>query len=188
MKKVILTICGAVLLAASLAGCCMKHEWAEATCTEPKKCVKCGETEGVANGHKWKAATCTTPKTCETCGKTEGEALGHKWVDRTLEKPKTCSVCGATEGKPIAFKEVVFPIFDANNYKSILFLPETIVCTDVDRAVMDIYDSLIADDRPYKKPKSNKVAFEIIEEEAEAGKLDKEIVKIAKELYLEEEQ
>ena len=54
--------------------------------------------------------------------------------------------------------------------------------------VMDIYDSLIADDRPYKKPKSNKVAFEIIEEEAEAGKLDKEIVKIAKELYLEEEQ
>ena len=42
MKKVILTICGAVLLAASLAGCCMKHEWAEATCTEPKKCVKCG--------------------------------------------------------------------------------------------------------------------------------------------------
>ena len=77
MKKVILTICGAVLLAASLAGCCMKHEWAEATCTEPKKCVKCGETEGVANGHKWKAATCTTPKTCETCGKTEGEALGH---------------------------------------------------------------------------------------------------------------
>lgn len=32
------------------------------------------------------------------------------------------------------------------------------------------------------------MAFEIIEEEAEAGKLDKEIVKIAKELYLEEEQ
>lgn len=140
MKKVILTICGAVLLAASLAGCCMKHEWAEATCTEPKKCVKCGETEGVANGHKWKAATCTTPKTCETCGKTEGEALGHTWVDRTMEKPKTCSVCGATEGSPIVFKEVLFPIFDANNYKSILFLPETIVCTDVDRAVMDIYD------------------------------------------------
>ena len=43
MRKAILTICGAVLLAASLAGCCMKHEWAEATCTEPKKCVKCGE-------------------------------------------------------------------------------------------------------------------------------------------------
>ena len=50
--------------------------------------------------------------------------------------------------------------------------------------IMDIYDSLIADDRPYKKPKSNKVAFEILEEEAMAGKIDKEILQFTKELYL----
>ena len=50
--------------------------------------------------------------------------------------------------------------------------------------VMDIYDSLIADDRPYKKPKSVKVAFEILDEEAEAGKVDKEILQFAKELYM----
>jgi len=50
--------------------------------------------------------------------------------------------------------------------------------------IMDIYDSLIADDRPYKKPKSVKVAFEILDEEATAGKLDKELIQIAKELYL----
>ncbi len=49
--------------------------------------------------------------------------------------------------------------------------------------VMDIYDSLIADDRPYKKPKSVKVAFEILEEEAQIGKVDKDIVAFAKELY-----
>ena len=27
--------------------------------------------------HEWQAATCTEPKTCKTCGETEGEALGH---------------------------------------------------------------------------------------------------------------
>lgn len=50
--------------------------------------------------------------------------------------------------------------------------------------IMDIYDSLIADDRPYKKPKSVKVAFEILDEEAVAGKVDKELLEFAKELYL----
>ena len=53
--------------------------------------------------------------------------------------------------------------------------------------IMDIYDSLIADDRPYKKPKTNKVAFEILDEEAEAGKIDKDLLEIAKKLYLEEQ-
>ena len=52
---------------------------------------------------------------------------------------------------------------------------------------MDIYDSLIADDRPYKKPKTVKVAFEILDEEAEFGKVDKELLAYAKELYLEKE-
>ena len=53
--------------------------------------------------------------------------------------------------------------------------------------IMDIYDSLIADDRPYKKPKSVKIAFEILNEEAECGKVDKELLAYAKELYLKEE-
>ena len=53
--------------------------------------------------------------------------------------------------------------------------------------IMDIYDSLIADDRPYKKPKSIKVAFEILDEEAEYGKVDKQLLAYAKELYLKEE-
>ncbi|MCR5634687.1 MAG: CHASE2 domain-containing protein [Lachnospiraceae bacterium] len=52
--------------------------------------------------------------------------------------------------------------------------------------VMDIYDSLIADDRPYKKPKPVKVAFDILEEEAKAGKVDPVIVGYAKELYYTE--
>lgn len=54
--------------------------------------------------------------------------------------------------------------------------------------IMDIYDSLIADDRPYKKPKPVKVAFDILEEEASFGKVDPELLKFAKELYLKEEE
>lgn len=54
--------------------------------------------------------------------------------------------------------------------------------------IMDIYDSLIADDRPYKKPKPVKIAFDILDEEAEAGKVDKELLQFAKELYLKEEK
>ena len=52
--------------------------------------------------------------------------------------------------------------------------------------IMDIYDSLIADDRPYKKAKPIKVAFDILDEEAEAGKIDKDLLAFAKELYLKE--
>ncbi|MGN0596693.1 MAG: CHASE2 domain-containing protein [Ruminiclostridium sp.] len=53
--------------------------------------------------------------------------------------------------------------------------------------IMDIYDSLIADDRPYKKAKPVKVAFDILDEEAEAGKIDKDLLAIAKEIWFKEE-
>ena len=32
-------------------------------------------------GHDWKEATCTDPKTCSRCGDTEGKALGHDFAD-----------------------------------------------------------------------------------------------------------
>lgn len=53
--------------------------------------------------------------------------------------------------------------------------------------IMDIYDSLIADDRPYKKAKPINIAFKILDEEAEFGKVDKELLAIAKEMYLKDE-
>ncbi len=81
-----------------------KHEWNEATCTEPKTCSKCGETEGEPLGHRWEDATCTTPKTCAVCGETEGKPLGHspgEWVaeDSTAlggKEVQKCKVCGET--------------------------------------------------------------------------------------------
>lgn len=51
--------------------------------------------------------------------------------------------------------------------------------------IMDIYDSLIADDRPYKKAKPNDIAFKILDDEAKAGKIDSELLKIAKEIWLD---
>lgn len=106
-----------------------EHEWLEATCTEPKTCASCGETEGEALGHDWDEATCIKRKTCRRCGETDGGygahnwmpatctepetcslcgkhpllsvALGHDWQSATCTTPKTCSRCGETEGTPI---------------------------------------------------------------------------------------
>lgn len=40
--------------------------------------------------HTWSDTTCTEPKICRDCGQTEGEALGHDWTDATCTEPKTC--------------------------------------------------------------------------------------------------
>lgn len=103
IKRMLLIAFGMVMLL-SLSGCCIRHDWVEATCEVPKTCSKCGKTEGEALGHEWVEATCEAPKTCSRCGKTEGEALGHKWVEATCENPKTCSVCGKTEGEALGHK------------------------------------------------------------------------------------
>lgn len=98
MKKMV-TMSLALLMLLCLAACGHEHTWAEATCSEPKTCTECGETEGEALGHDWKDATCTEPRTCSRCKETEGKALGHDWKDATCTEPKTCSRCGETEGE-----------------------------------------------------------------------------------------
>ena len=100
MKKLICLALSAVMLLLATA-CGHEHTFADATCTEPKTCTECGETEGEANGHSFAEATCEKPKTCEVCGATEGEANGHSFAEATCEKPKTCEVCGATEGEAL---------------------------------------------------------------------------------------
>lgn len=101
MKKGISISAILVLSGALLTGCCLKHDWQEATCTEPKICSVCDKTKGEPLGHTWEEATCTEPKTCIVCGKTKGEALGHTWMEATCTEPKTCSVCSETEGKAL---------------------------------------------------------------------------------------
>lgn len=97
---------GVALLCAvclSLTGCGNEHEheWKDATCTTPKTCVTCDETEGEALGHTWTEATCDTPKTCSVCGETEGEALGHTLTEANYQKAPVCEVCGVTVGEPL---------------------------------------------------------------------------------------
>lgn len=101
MKKRILLIVLALICLLALSGCGCEHQWIGATCTTPKTCTLCAETEGAPHGHSWLAATCAGPKTCEICGATEGEALAHTWLDATCEEAKTCSVCGTTEGEAL---------------------------------------------------------------------------------------
>lgn len=55
--------------------------------------------------HEWTEATCTSPKTCWICGETEGSALGHYWEDATYETAKTCTICGLTDGEPLERNE-----------------------------------------------------------------------------------
>lgn len=100
MKKAVAIILVVLMLVSSTA-CCFKHEWEDATCTEPRTCEKCGKTEGEELGHEWEDATCILPKTCSVCGATKGDALGHTWIEATCTEPKTCSVCKATEGEPL---------------------------------------------------------------------------------------
>ena len=71
MKKRLATmaVLGGMMLA--VTGCGHEHTWTEATCTAPKTCDSCGETEGDVLEHSWTEATCTAPKTCSVCGKTK---------------------------------------------------------------------------------------------------------------------
>lgn len=65
----------------SLSACGCKHEWEEATCTSPKTCLLCGETEGEALEHEFTEATCIRPEFCMLCGEERGERLGHSYSD-----------------------------------------------------------------------------------------------------------
>lgn len=83
--------------ALTLAGCGHEHEWADATCTEPKTCTVCGETEGEPLGHKMTDATYQAPATCEVCGETEGEPLTPDFVAydlplMALDTPYDCNL------------------------------------------------------------------------------------------------
>lgn len=110
MKKTLygIAICAICFI---FTGCGHEHTWVDATCTEPKTCSECGETEGEALGHTWVDATCTEAKHCSECGETEGEPLGHTLTEANYQQPATCEVCGETVG------EVLTPAFEEHNVK-----------------------------------------------------------------------
>lgn len=110
-KKAWKGIIGVILFCVTLRACGAvvfhEHVWLDATCTEPRTCVKCGETEGEPNGHKWSGGNCITPEVCLICGK-EGNKKDHKWTEATCTEPERCSVCGKEnrESEPLGHKWV----------------------------------------------------------------------------------
>ena len=80
------------------------------------RCEAVSESETLAvgkeNGHEWLDATCTAPKTCPVCEETEGTVLGHDWSEwsTTVEptyitegtESRTCGRCRETEERPVA--------------------------------------------------------------------------------------
>ena len=78
MKK-IATILVFVSIICMLNGCDLfhQHTFSDASCTNPRTCTECGETEGEALGHNFNDATCTQAQICTRCAETTGSALGH---------------------------------------------------------------------------------------------------------------
>ena len=77
-----------------------EHEWAEATCTEPSTCNRCGSTTGDLNPHKYEGQSCTKDGVCVDCGATI-DATGHKWKDATCTSASKCKTCGKSKGKAL---------------------------------------------------------------------------------------
>ena len=82
------------MVMAMFAGCCLRHEWVEASCETPKTCASCGKTEGEALGHEifWSTKDRKTAMEgeCSTCGQTFEEELD--WA-----KVGPCEVLGTWE-------------------------------------------------------------------------------------------
>ncbi|MBQ9703167.1 MAG: hypothetical protein IJV68_01335 [Clostridia bacterium] len=110
------------------------HDYADATCTEPKTCKRtdCGATEGNALGHsfgtEWKTdgtnhwkecacgeksevaahsggtATCVAKAKCSVCNAEHGSLADHNYSEATCTAKAKCSVCNAETGELAAHK------------------------------------------------------------------------------------
>lgn len=90
----IFVIVAGLIVVGAISGWHVKHDWTEATCTEPETCITGGETRGEASGHNWAEATCTEPEICTVCEENRGEASGHTYTEPTCTEAAVCTVCG----------------------------------------------------------------------------------------------
>ena len=84
MKKKLISLLLIAAMALTLCACGHQHTWVEATCTEPKTCSDCGETEGAPLGHQFSEATYWEAPTCSVCGAVEGEPLKPAFEEQGL--------------------------------------------------------------------------------------------------------
>ncbi len=88
------------------------HIFSNATCTSPKTCKSCGDTEGNAIGHNWQNATCVSAKTCLVCGTTSGYANGHSYTNGY------CISCGANDPDYVSEVIIWIPTHGGTKYHS----------------------------------------------------------------------
>lgn len=152
-KDIALFIFVSIISLVFLASCGCKHEWKDATCTEPQTCTKCGKTQGETLGHMYgeekvlKEPTCTETGskelTCSICGEVETveiPATGHKLKFMSHEKAPTCSekgkgayrctVCGEIKYEEIAklphqYKDGYCTVCFAENPEGVSFNPSS---------------------------------------------------------------
>ena len=89
------------------------HEWTAATCTAPKTCEYCGDTDGEALGHSYTSETVKEPNcyesgiviyTCSRCNDnyySYPTATGHSYCDATCTTPQACELCGRVVGEAL---------------------------------------------------------------------------------------
>ena len=68
-------------------------------------CNTCGDIRTIS--HDYAVATCTEPKTCKVCGMTSGNKLSHKSDSGTVTKKATCTATGTKTYKCTLCKEVI---------------------------------------------------------------------------------
>ncbi len=108
-SKSICVLLFVVLMMLALSGLHIVHKWVDATCTEPKSCLKCEKTEGEPLGHiegNWIVdvePTCTEPgsrhKSCDRCGETlateQIETVDHSFGEWVVNTEATCTEDGS---------------------------------------------------------------------------------------------
>ena len=74
------------------------HDWKAATCTDPKTCKRCGETEGAALGHDWEGEWSSNADNhwhaCTRCDAKDGKGAHNPGASATETTPQTCTDCG----------------------------------------------------------------------------------------------
>ena len=99
--------CGVEIQRESQTENALGHNFSDATCTAPKTCTRCSETDGSALGHDYAPATCTEAAKCTRCNQKKGSALGHDLTDATCTEGQTCKVCGLTSNNALGHSFVV---------------------------------------------------------------------------------
>lgn len=87
LKVSLLSLMLALCMLIGLSSCSLfcKHEWKDATCTDPKTCTRCSKTEGDALGHTGGNATCSQKAVCSVCGAEYGDLAAHTFTEEIVK-------------------------------------------------------------------------------------------------------